>query len=96
MHVCIIHNIAAEKNNNKMLETYHNGAYGSLVPDEWSCCKHKGQKQMGCRSTADDKSIPVADSVELERFRERQFSPPEPIAIPRRGVQFNSGMTLYS
>ena len=73
-----------------MLETYHSGAYGSLVPDKWSCCECKGHKQMGCRGTADN-------PMELERFRERRFSPPEPIPRRRGGMQFKfNGMTLYN
>ena len=62
MHACIII-LAAEKNDNEILETYHNGAYGSRQPDEWSCCKHKGREQMGCIYTTDNK--PVPDSAYL-------------------------------
>lgn len=76
-----MHNIiAAETNNNATLKTYHSGAYGSLQPDEWSCCLRKGQEQIGCTSTAD-----IPDSME-ERLRERRFSPPEPIPRERGGV----------
>ncbi len=72
MHVYI----AAETKNNESLKIYHSGAYGSLQPDEWSCCKRKGQKQMGCI---------IPDSME-ERLRERRLSPPQPIPRSRGGV----------
>ena len=51
------HHIAAEKNGNKMLETYHKGAYGSRQPDEWSCCERKGRDQKGCTYTVNDEPV---------------------------------------
>ena len=87
----VLHNIAAEKNGNRILKTYHNGAYGSLQPDEWSCCKRKGREQTGCICTTDDKPIPDSTG---ERLRERRFSPPEPIPRSRGGVWFKFNTTI--
>lgn len=89
---CIILLAAAIKNN-ETLKMYHSGAYGSLQPDEWSCCKRKGQEQIGCISTADITSIP--DSME-ERLRERRLSPPQPIPRKRGGVQSQFNVTIKS
>ena len=40
-----------------MLKTYHQGAYGSKKPEEWSCCGYSGQNQEGCLSVSDDSRV---------------------------------------
>ena len=79
-HACM--STAAQAKNNKILDTYHSGAYGSLQPDEWSCCQRKGREQMGCRISIK----PIADSME-ERLRERRLSPAELIPRRRGGIR---------
>lgn len=52
-----LNSVAANDNGNQMLDRYHPGAYGSVHPNEWSCCKRTGHNKKGCTSVETDEII---------------------------------------